>query len=166
MQSQQLIGGNFCLSKAGLTGLSGAANTFTTANAILFAIIGMAFSKAAVAGGATPTVDAVTGLAITVAPGKGTVVFWCLDAAGNIKCVQGSTEAVDVSGKFSIAPPQFPALPDTLTPFAYSIHRGNPVGSVTPLAGVWTFGVSLWNVAGITHTLADLIAMPNRPQAV
>jgi hypothetical protein len=164
MQAQQLIGGNFCLAKAGITGLSGAATTFTTANAVLYAIMGKALSKAAVAGGATPTTDGVTGAAITINPGKGTVVLWCLDAAGNIKCVQGSVETVDQSGNFQFAPPQFPSLPETLTPFAYSVHKGNPANASTPLAAAWTFGVSNWNVAGTTHTASDLIAIPNRPQ--
>lgn len=164
MQSQQLIGGNFCLAKAGLTGLSGAATTFSTGAAVLYAIGGKALNKAAVAGGATPTTDATTGAAIAIKAGQGTVVVWCLDAAGAVRVVQGSVEAVDQSGKFLVAPPQFPAIPDTLTPFAYSVHKGNPSGHATPLAGTFTFGVSTWDTAGTVHTLADLIALPNRPQ--
>ncbi len=89
MQSQQLVNGNFVLGKAGLTGLSGAATTFTTGKAFDFAIGGKAGSKAAVAGGATPTTDAITGRPITISPGKGTIVLWCFDAAGNIKLVAG-----------------------------------------------------------------------------
>jgi hypothetical protein len=165
MQAQQLIGGNFCLAKAGLTGLSGAATTFTIAAAILYSIYGKALSKATVAGGATPTTDGVTGNAITLAAGKGTVVVWCLDAAGNVRTVQGSVETVAQDGNFQFAPPQFPTIPDTLTAFAYSIHKANPANHVTPFAGgTWTFGVSNWNVAGTVHTVADLIALPNRPQ--
>lgn len=163
MQSQALVGLNACLAKAGLTGLSGAATTFTTANALVFSINGKALAKAAVAGGATPTVDGVTGVAITLtataAQGKGTVVLWCLDASGNIKAVQGSTELIDAGGNFQIAAPQFPALPDTLTAFAYSMHK-SVAGSAA-----FTFGVSNWNLAGLTHTLADLIVIPSRPQS-
>lgn len=165
MQSQQLIGGNFCLAKAGLTGLSGAATTFTTAAAVLYSIAGKALNKVAVAGGATPTTDAVTGLPITIKPGQGTVVLWCLDAAGNIKAVQGSVEIVGQDGNFQFAPPQMPTVPDTLTVFGYSVHKGNPANAATPLAAAWTFGVSNWNVAGTVHTASDLIAIPNRPQA-
>jgi hypothetical protein len=165
MQSQQLIGGNFCLAKAGLTGLSGAATTFTTASAVLYSIIGKALSKSAVAGGATPTTDAVTGNAITLKAGQGTVVVWALDASGNVKAVQGSVETVDQAGNFQFAPPQFPSLPDTLTAFGYSIHKANPATHATPFAGgTWTFGTSLWNVTGTVHTANDLIAIPNRPQ--
>lgn len=165
MQSQQLIGGNFVLGKAGITGLNGAATTFTLATAIIYALAGKAFSKATVAGGATPTADAVSGAPISIKPGQGTVVLWCLDAAGNVKAVQGSTETIDASGNFTIAPPQFPNLPDTLVAFAYSIHKGGAANSATPLVGVWTFGVSNWNTVGTTHLATDLIALPNRPQA-
>jgi hypothetical protein len=156
MQAQQFVGGNYAASKAGLTGLSGAATTMTTAAAILFAIGGKAFSKAAIAAGATPTVDAVTGAAITLATGKGTNILWCLDAAGNVRLVQGSVENVDASGKFAVAPPQFANLPDTLAPFAYSIH--------TNTGAAFTIGVSLWNQAGATHAVQDILTVPSRPQ--
>lgn len=164
MQSQQLVGLNFCLAKAGITGLSGAATTFTTANAFNFSINGKAFAKAAVAGGTTPIVDAVTALPITLnataAQGKGTVVAWCVDATGAIKAVQGTTENIDAAGNFMFAAPQFPAFSDTLTIFAYSIHKS--VAGSAP----FTFGVSNWNMAGLTHTATDLITMPNRPQVL
>lgn len=155
MQAQQFVGGNYAASKAGLTGLSGAATTMTTAAAILFAIGGKAFSKAAIAAGATPTVDAVTGAPITLAPGKGTNVLWCLDAAGNVRLVQGSVEDLD-GAKFKYAPPQFANLPDTLAPFAYSIH--------TNTGAAFTIGVSLWNQAGATHAVQDILTVPARPQ--
>jgi len=123
MQSQNLFGINACLAKAGLTGLSGAATTFTTANALVYAIGGKAYAKAAVAGGASPVVDGVTGLPITLVANKGTVIVWALDAAGTVFAVQGSTEALLPSGNFMLAAPQFPSMPDTLTPFAYSITK-------------------------------------------
>lgn len=127
MQSSILFGLILMLKKAGFTGLTGAATTFTTANAVDYAIGGKAYTKAAVAGGATPTTDAVTGLPITLnataAQGKGTVVVWCLDAAGNIKVIQGTTELLDAAGNFASAAPQFPAMIDTLCPFAYSVHK-------------------------------------------
>lgn len=164
MQSQQLVGLNFCLGKAGLTGLSGAATTFTTANAFNFSINGKAFAKAAVAGGATPNVDFITGLPIilsaTALQGKGTVVVWCVDAGGVVRAVQGTTENIDASGNFLTAAPQFPAFADNLTVFAYSIHKA------AAGAAPFTFGVSVWNLAGLSHTLADLITLPSRPQVL
>lgn len=164
MQSQQQIGGNYMLAKAGLTGLSGAATTFTTAAALLYALTGKAYTKTTVSGGATPTTDAVTGNPITVAPGKGTVVLWCVDATGAVKAVQGSSENIDQNSNFINAAPSFPNLPDSLVAFAYSIHKGAPATAATPLAATWTFGVSNWNTAGMTHSSQDLIALPNRPQ--
>jgi hypothetical protein len=158
MQSQKLFGLNICLAIAAMTGLSGAATTFTTANAVNYAIGGKGYNKAAIAGGATPTVDGVTGLPITLTANKGTVVVWCLDAAGNVRALQGATEALDASGNFLFAP-QFPTVPDHLTAFAYSVHKA---GATT--VGTWTFGVSLWNATGMTHTSTSLIALPTRPQ--
>jgi hypothetical protein len=65
MQAKQIFGANFATTKAGMTGISGAATTFTTANAVIFAIGGKAYSKDAVSGGTTPTTDGVTGAAFT-----------------------------------------------------------------------------------------------------
>lgn len=159
MQSNNLVAGTLCLAKAGLTGLSGAATTFTTGVAVLYSLLGKAFSKAAVAGGATPTTDAVTGKAITILAGFGTVILWCLDAAGNVKLVQGSVEVLSAdSNNFNVAPPQFPLLDDTLCPIAYSVHR------VAAGSAAFTIGVSQWAQAGSTHTAQDIITIPGRPQ--
>lgn len=159
MQSNQLVAGTICLAKAGLTGLSGAATTFTTGAAVLYALLGKAFSKAAVAGGATPVTDAITGKAITILAGFGTVVLWCLDAAGNVKLVQGSVEKLDAdSNGFAAAPPQFPLLDDTLCPFAYSVHR------VAAGGAAFTIGVSQWAQASSFHAAQDIITVPGRPQ--
>jgi hypothetical protein len=162
MQSQQLVNGNIVLGKAGLTGLSGAATTFTTAVALVFALAGKAFSKAAVAGGATPTTDAYTGKTITIQPGKGSVVLWCFDATGAVKLVQGSSENIDDAGNFLQAPPQMYAPGDDLVPFAYSIHKNlsNGGANVTP----FNVGTSLWNTANSVHTVQDIITLPGRPQ--
>lgn len=159
MQSQQLVNGNLVLAKAGLTGLAGAATTFTTGVAILYALAGKAFNKAAVAGGATPITDAATGKAIIVLPGTGTVVLWCLDAAGAVKLVQGSAEPLEKDGTlFQFAPPQFPLVDDTLVPFAYSVHK------VVTTGAAFTVGVSQWSAAGSSHTVQDIITLPGRPQ--
>jgi hypothetical protein len=159
MQAQNFIGGNLVLGKAGLTGLSGAATTYTLGTAIAYALYGKLYSKSTAAGAATPTTDAVTGAAITVKPGYGTNVLWCLDSAGNVKVVQGSTELLDASGTFQFAAPQFANLPDTLVPFAYAVIKNVSTGTL------FTFGTSNWNQAGITVTASDIMAVPNRPQA-
>lgn len=162
---QRLFAAFICLVKAGLTGLSGAATTFSTGVAITYAIAGKAFSKAAITGGVTPVVDVVTAAAITLKAGFGTVVVWALDAASNVVCVQGSTEVLDASGNFRFAAPQFPSLPDTLTAFAYSVHKAGASNSAVPLVGTFTFGVSNWNTTGMTHTVTDVITLPSRPQS-
>lgn len=160
MQAKNLFGANLCLTKAGLTGLSGAATTFTTAVAITYAILGKAFSKAAVAAGVTPVVDFLTGLAISLVANQGTIVVWALDAAGNVVALKGSVEALDQSGNFLNAYPAFPRAPDHVTAFAYSVHKAGATA-----VGTWTFGVSNWNATGLTHTAQDVIVMPGRPQA-
>lgn len=159
MQSQIPVGGNYVTTKAGLTGISGAATTFTTANAQVAAIQGKAIAKAAVSGGTSPIVDGVTGLAITLVLNQGTVVLWCLDASGNVKAVKGSTEVMDAAGLFALNAPQFPTLPDTLVPFAYTLHKGGAT-----VSGTWTFGVSNWNATGMTHVVVDILTIPTRPQ--
>lgn len=158
MQSQNIVAAAICLAKAGLTGLSGAATTFTTGVTVVFSLLGKAYSKAAISGGATPVVDAITGLAIALVANQGTAVVWCFDSGGNPKLVRGTVETLDASGVFVNAP-QFPAIPDTLCPFAYTVHKA---GATT--VGTWTLGVSNWNATGLTHAVQDLIAMPNRPQ--
>lgn len=165
MQSNDINGVNMCLGKAGLTGLSGAATTYTTGAAVVYSIYGKAYSKAAVAGGASPVVDGVTGNAITLTAGKGTVVVWALDAAGTVKAMQGSIEDLDSANAFRFAAPQFPNLPDTLTPFAYSVHKAGSATSAAPLVGTFTFGVSNWSTTGMTHTVTDVIVLPHRPQS-
>lgn len=160
MQASRIFGLTATLVKAGLTGLSGAATTFATAVAITYAIAGKAFSRAAIAGGVTPVVDFLTGKAITLIANQGTVVVWCLDAAGTVRLVQGSVEPM-TGGKFLKDYPQFPTLSgQILAPFAYSVHQADAT-----TAGVFTFGVSNWNATGLTHSVTDVITLPQRPQA-
>lgn len=157
MQSQQLVNGNLMLANAGLTGLSGAASTFTTGKAVDYALGGKAFTRAAFAAAATPVVDSM-GKAITVQPGTGVAVLWCLDAAGNVKLCAGGAEVVDATGAFVFAGPQFAAPSDDFVPFAYSVHK------VLPGSAAFTIGVSLWNAAGSIHTATSIITLPGRPQ--
>jgi hypothetical protein len=159
MQSSRIFGLAMCLVKAGLTGISGAATSFSTAVAITYSSAGKALSRAAIAGGVTPTVDFVTGLAITLLANQGTVVVWCLDAAGTVRCVRGSLERMQ-DGVFLTGYPNFPMIPlDKLTPFAYSVHKAD-----ANTVGTFTFGVSNWNATGLTHAVTDVITLPSRPQ--
>lgn len=167
-----LVGGNLCLAKAGLSGLAGAATTFSTTAAVAYAIGGkFAASKGAVAGGATPTVDVVTGAAFKpVQKNQGAVFVFTLDAAGNVGVAQGTLPVsptttglqtnVDDGGNFSLLP-QFPALPDTLVAIGYAVVR-----ATSAYAGAgFQFGAANWNTAGIVVTAPqDVMTLPAVPQ--
>lgn len=152
-------GGNLVFSKAGLTGLSGAATTFSTAAAaIQFANAGKMLSKAQVSGGATPTTDAVSGVANTLVANQAVCYAWCLDAAGTVKIVAGKVVAYTdtTAGSTKV---ELPLVPSTLTPFSYSVVKA---GSTT--VGTWTLGTSNWNATGIVvDTPVDLFSWPSTP---
>lgn len=150
---------NYSVGKAGLTGISDAATTYSTgASGFSFAIDGKAYNKTQVSAGTTPTTDGNTGAPITLTAGYGTVVVWAINASGTVSVYQGSEEALDSSGDF-INATQLPRLPDTVAPFAYTIHKGG-----STLSGTFTFGSSDWNTTGMTHTVVDVMQLPSRPQ--
>jgi hypothetical protein len=169
METADIRGVNFCSSKA--TAAAGTTTTFSTTGATLYCIRGKAFSTAAGANAATPTTDAVTGVAFTpITANKGGAFVLCYDgastAAGAIKVVQGSIEDLDgtaagASAAFLNGLPEFPMVPDTLTPFAYLIVKVGASGAT------WTFGTS--NLAGppanTAITFTDVMILPDRPQA-
>lgn len=147
-----------CASYAGLT--AGTTSTYTTANAVNYAIGGIAYTKAAVTNGATPTADATTGAAfVPVTAGYGCAFVVGFDSAGAIKVSQGGLQALDATGQF-INAPQFPAIPDTVCPVGYLIFKGG-----STLVGGWTFGSSnLSAVTGATYSFKNLFTLPGRPQ--
>lgn len=138
---------------------AGTTTTYTTANAVNYAIKGIAYTKAAATNAATPTTDATTGAAfVAVTANQGCVFVFGYDASGNIKVSQGGIQALDVDGNFYIAP-QFPAIPDTVAPFGYLVFKGGAT-----LSGSWTFGSSnLSSVTGATYSFKNLMTMPARP---
>jgi hypothetical protein len=85
-----LRGGNFCLTKAGLTGLSGGATTFSTGGTITYANAGQAYTKVAFSSAATPTTDARTAAAFVALTASQQCVFvFGVDTSGNVKVIQG-----------------------------------------------------------------------------
>lgn len=152
---------NICVTSAGLSGLSGAATTFSTGGVVTYSINGVALTRAAFSGAATPTTDFNTGAAFRpLLVNQGSVFVWGLDAAGNARVVQGSIEALDSAGNFLNAP-QFPTIPDTMCPIAYCVIRA---GSTYAGTG-WRFGSDNWNTTGIAAiTARNLLDMPIRPQ--
>lgn len=167
-----LAGGNVCLSRAGLTGISGAATTYSTgATAITYTVNGkFAPAKTQVSGGTTPVVDVVTGAAFKpIAKNQGCVFVWTLDFAGNVGVAQGplpisptttgTQTNVDDSGNYILSP-QFPALPDTLTAIGYTVVRAS-----SSYAGTgFMFGSANWNTTGITCSTQDVSVLPATPQ--
>lgn len=127
---------------AALTGLSGAATTFST-SAVQVIMDGEFLAPvAAVAGGATPTTDAATGLALSVAPGRARGFLFCFNSAGAVRVLQSNSVAfngVDVEGV------EYPQPPTGFAPFA-AVAIG-----VSPANGsAFNVGVSNWNTAGVT----------------
>lgn len=173
--SYDLQAANQVFSRAGgatanLTGTTGAAKTYTTQN-LTYSVKGKMYYVAGAAGATTPTTDAVTGVAFKpLSIGQGCAYVWTVNAAGTVGLVQGPLPPslpsgaigtnVDASGNF-IVPPQFPMLPDTLTPFAYSVVA---VGSTYAGTGFIPGSSDNWNATGLTTTAQDVAMLPQTPQ--
>lgn len=154
---------NMLLCYAAITGVAAtAATTYSatpvgTGAAISYSIAGKTYTKATITGGASPTTDGITAAAFpALAANSGSVFVLALDAAGNVKGYQGSVESLDASGSFMVAP-QFPAIPDTVAPFAYIVVKAGSTASA------WTFGASNWNATGITSASQAICELPKRP---
>lgn len=167
MDAQRLTGANFCTSSSLLTA-TGAETVHDTTVALTFCINGKALVKSATnADAVTPTTDYNTG---AVFPGlnvnQGTVVVWgytatldnAASASVDAKCMMGSIEDLDSAGNFKNRP-QFPPVPDTITPFAYSVLKAG-----STLASEWNFGTDNWNATGMTVAHVNILTLPNRPQ--
>jgi hypothetical protein len=144
--------------KAGLA--AGTTSTITTANTVLYALRGKAYTKSAVTNGATPTTDATTGAAFApLSANQGTVVFIGFDASGAQKAAQGSIVALDASGAFIVAP-QPPVIDESVwVPFGYIVLKGG-----STLSGTFTFGTNnLSSVTGMTYAFQDVMGAPGRP---
>lgn len=159
MEYMNLNGTTFATGKAGLA--AGTTTTSTVANQTDFCIDGKAFRKATASNAATPTLDAVTGLAFpSITANQGTVVVYGLDASGAIKCSQGTIEPLDVQGAFT-KQPNFPTTIGTVCPIGYLVLKGG-----AGLVGTFTFGTNnLSGVTGMTYTFTDVMVLPSRPQA-
>lgn len=141
---------------AALTGLSGAATTYST-SAINFAISGIAYTKAAVAGGASPTTDGNTSAAITLTASKARSIVWAVNSAGTVSVYAGSI--VDWNGTGDVKALPFPPIPTGVAPFAVHALMGG-----STVSGTWTFGSSNWNATGITvGTVRNLAQLSSNP---
>lgn len=159
---QKLINdGTGCLVKATLA--AGTTTTVSTTGTTHYAIRGKAYSAAALSNQATPTTDINTGAAfVGVKAGYGSVFVYGFNAAGDLKCAQGSVVALDSAYDWSDKP-QFPTLPDDFCPFGYlTIKAGSTADATTG----WVQGSSNQaSVTGITYARQDVaLGMPDRPQ--
>lgn len=172
----QFLGNNHVLGKAGLTGLSGAATTFSS-SAITLVIRGKEYTLGAQSGAATPTTDVNTGAAfvklvggnsVANTPGQGCVFVFMANSAGTIGVAQGTVSPgynqgwpLDMQGNFCepFGAPQFPPIPAGYVPFAYAVIKAGATAGLS-----WIFGTNNWNATGITIAVQDLEVLPDRPQ--
>lgn len=147
---------------------TGAETVHDTTVRLDFSIGGKMYSKSGTnADQATPTTDygdsvafsnaAKTLTGVSSAGGQGTVVVWAYTSDGTVKCLMGSRETLDAAGLFA-KPPQFPAIPSDVCPFAYQVlkHYGQ--------TSTVTFGTSNWNTSGFTNAIVNVSQLPARPQ--
>jgi hypothetical protein len=169
-QTSRLYGVNITNTIAGLTAL-GAETLFDTANATVYSVDGQLFSAAAVVDGATPVLDGdgnpFPALAVTNSDGsisgKGAAVVWCRNAATATVCFQGPITTLDgLSTNFEFAP-QFPGIPDDVTPYAYQILKQQTDGVTADSS---TFGASNWDATRFTNTITNCATLPRRPQEI
>lgn len=120
---------------------------------------------------ATPTTDYNTGLpfkpitGVSGVSGQGTVIVWAFleggaDAASSVKCMQGSVEDLLLGGTTFARPPQFPAIPNNVCPFAYQILK-----QTSQESQIATFGTTSWDAGDYyTNAIVNIAQMPIQPQ--
>lgn len=144
--------------------VAGTTSTYTTTVTTNAAIGGYwATALTAQTNTASPTTDAVTGLAfLPLAPNKATVLVWGINAAGAIQLIQGTivdtAPGVTTTVGAFINAPQFPSLPDNFVALAYTLVR------TAPSAATWTPGTSAWAASGVTSLFRNVSTLPERPQ--
>ena len=154
---------------SGLLTAAGAVLTHDATVTIGYSIDGKFTTKAPIVAGTTPTTDVNTGVAFPIlvgggnttppTPGSGAVAVWGLIAGGTVVVAMGPATALDLQGNFLYAP-QFPAIPDTMVPFAYQVLKAGATASATAIR----FGASVWNAVGFTNVIQNVMALPSRPQ--
>lgn len=120
---------------------------------------------------ATPTTDYNTGVAflpitgVSGVSGQGTVIVWGLLEGGDatatsIKCMQGSVESLELASTTFVRAPQFPSIPNNITPFAYQVLKQTSQESQAAL-----FGTTAWDAGTYyTNAIVNIAQMPLQPQ--
>lgn len=159
MQNSELSGINISLANA-VTAATAAAATLGTTNATV-ALVNGAFATA-LAGGAGKALslvgpDGVTAkAAAALAVSQAVVIVNCVNAAGQMKNIQGQPVNLDAAGGLVSALP-FPQIPDNLTPFSYLVVKAGATSSG------FTPGVTNWDATGVTTTVVNVGTLPPRP---
>lgn len=136
---------------------TGAETVHDTTVRLDFSIRGKMYSKSGTnADQVTPTTDANTAAAITLAANQLRVVVWCYNASGAVKVAAG--DVVSWDGTVATPMPSFPNIPNDLCPFAYQVLKGASNASTI------TFGTSNWNATGFTNTIVNVSQLPDAPQ--
>jgi hypothetical protein len=73
--------------------------------------------------------------------------------------MMGPHEALDMNGNF-VRAPQFPVVPDLVTPFAYQVLKAGATASATTVI----FGTANWSATGFTNVIVNVFTLPKRPQ--
>lgn len=151
------FGGNVTFGKAGL--VAGTTTTYTIATAFPFAIAGRLFTGAAASNAATPTLDALTGLAFKgLVLNQACIFAFFMNASSVVSVAQGPIVSnLDLTGGLAAA--QFPQASDALTPFGYLLAQAGPT-----TVGTWLFGTNnLSGVTGLTYSFRDVMDYPAQP---
>lgn len=142
-QSLNALNANF--SNGAIT-IANSIATVTVGTAITNAVVNGTFittplAASAVALSFVSPADGVTAVALPTMPAlKAVIIVHCVNAAGARKELLGPYTPCDAVGNIS-GVLQFPSIPDTLTPVAYSTLR-----SVT---NPFVFGTTAWNASGV-----------------
>jgi len=144
----------FALGKATLA--AGTGSSVSSTGTLAYAIRSLVYSHAAMSNTATPTTDAVTGLAfLPVKRGYMSVFVFGYNANGDLRVVQGGV--VPTGG----VAPQFPGLPNDFCSIGYLVISAGITADATT---GWVLGTSnMAGVTGITYSFRDIIGIPDHP---
>ncbi len=146
--------------------VAGTTSTLTTTVVIVPVVDGkFTTTLAAITNQAHPTVDLNTGVAfkamvggngVANAKGQGCVCVYGL-VAGVVRCVQGPIAALDIQNNFEWNAPDFPAIPNNFSPFAYVVMKARAADGLSIIPGT-----TAW--ASFSQTFVNVYQLPSRPQ--
>ena len=159
IDNNELNGVNMSFVNAVTVATAAAATLATTA--ATSATINGAFATALASGAGKALslvgADGVTAKpAVPLVPGHACTIVNCVNAAGQMKNIQGPVQQLDATGGL-VNPAMFPRVPDNLVPFSYvTVKAGATSVGFTP-------GVSNWDATGNVTTVANVSVLPSRP---